>query len=61
MQVAEVHSWRGEKDLAFEWLERAREEGDLGLWWVKVDPLLRSLRGDPRWKAFLGRMNLPVD
>ena len=60
-QIAEVHAWRGEADLAFEWLERARAQRDGGLSLVKVDPLLRNLSGDPRYTALLKKMNLPVD
>jgi hypothetical protein len=26
---------------------------------LKVDPLLRNLRGDPRYKVLLRKMNLP--
>ena len=60
-QIAQVHAWRGDKDRAFEWLERARIQRDGGLVVVKVDLTLRSLRGDPRYAAFLKEMNLPVD
>lgn len=58
-QVATVFAWRGEKDQAFEWLERAYQGHDGGLTEVKLDPLLDSLRGDPRFKALLRKMNLP--
>ena len=30
-QIAEVHAFRGEADLAFEWLERAYDQRDGGL------------------------------
>jgi serine/threonine-protein kinase len=60
-QVAEVHAWRGESDLAFEWLDRAAAQRDPGMFWVKTDPLLRNIRGDARWKPFLRKVNLPVD
>ena len=30
-QIAEVYAYRGEKDRAFEWLERARRQRDSGL------------------------------
>ncbi len=60
-QIAEVHAWRGEKDKAFEWLERARVQADTGLGWIKVDPLLASIRGDPRYGALLRKLNLPAD
>jgi TolB-like protein/Tfp pilus assembly protein PilF len=58
-QVAEAFAWRGEKDKAFEWLERAYQQRDGGLSEVKVDLLLDHLHGDPRFKAFLKKMNLP--
>ena len=58
-QIAEVYAWRGEKDQAFQWLERAYAQRDGGLTEVKRDPLLASLRADPRYKAFLAKMKLP--
>jgi serine/threonine protein kinase/TolB-like protein/Flp pilus assembly protein TadD len=57
--VARIYAWRGEKDQAFEWLERAYEVRDDGLPFLKFDPGVRSLRGDPRYKALLRKMNLP--
>ncbi|HEY2685060.1 MAG TPA: TIR domain-containing protein [Steroidobacteraceae bacterium] len=58
-QVAEVYAWRGEKDKAFEWLDRAFTQQDNGLTSLKADPLMDSLRGDPRYKTFLRKMKLP--
>ena len=58
-QIAEVYAWRGEKDKAFEWLERAYTQHDGGLVEMKVDLLLADLHGDPRYQAFLRKMNLP--
>jgi serine/threonine-protein kinase len=60
-QIAEAYAWRGDKDRAFEWLERARVQHDGGLHVVKVDPLLTKLRRDPRYAALLRKINLPVD
>jgi len=60
-QVARVHAWRGERERAFEWLDRAYARHDLGLRLVKVDPFLRNLHIDPRFTAFLKKMNLPPD
>jgi len=58
-QIAEVHAWRGEADQAMAWLERAFEARDSGLALeVKGDPLLRSVRQDPRYASLLSRMNL---
>jgi serine/threonine-protein kinase len=58
-QIAEIYAWRGEKDKAFEWLERAYQQRDGGLSDIKTDPPLADLRNDPRYKAFLLKMNLP--
>ena len=60
-QIADVYAYRGEKDRAFEWLERARQQRDAGLPGLRTDPYLANLRGDPRWNAFLRRMGLADD
>jgi TolB-like protein len=58
-EIAGVYAWRGEKDKAFEWLERAYKERDAGLTWLKIDTNFRSLHGDARYRALLHKMNLP--
>ncbi len=60
-QIAQVHAWRGEKDLALEWLERGYATNDAGMRYAIYDPMLRPLRSDPRYKALLKKMNLPMD
>jgi adenylate cyclase len=57
-QIASIYAWRGEKNQAFQWLERAYTQHDGGLTEVKNDPLLASLRADPRYKAFMAKMKL---
>jgi len=57
-QVAEAYAYRGDKDRAFEWLERARRQRDPGLGNLRKDPLLESLYHDQRWNAFLHTMGL---
>jgi tetratricopeptide (TPR) repeat protein len=58
-QIADVHAFRGEADLAFEWLERAHNQRDGGISEIKRDRLVRGLVGDPRYKAFLRKLKLP--
>jgi TolB-like protein/DNA-binding winged helix-turn-helix (wHTH) protein len=58
-QIAEVYAWRGEKDKAFEWLERAYRQQDGGITSVKSDVRLASLHGDPRYAAMLHKLNFP--
>ena len=60
-QIAQVLAWQGQADRAFEWLERAYEQHDAGLNFLKYDPLLRNLRGDPRYTELLKKMKLPLD
>ena len=52
-EIARVYAFRGEKDHAFEWLDRAYEARDEDLYIIKGDPLFKNLEGDPRYKAFL--------
>jgi TolB-like protein len=58
-QIAQVYAWRGEADEAFRWLDRAAEHHDAGLAYLKYDPLLREIRGDPRYAALLQKLKLP--
>ncbi len=59
-QIAEVYAVRGEKDKAFEWLQIAFDEHDTGTLTLLVDPLLRGLRDDPRYKNLLTKLGLPT-
>ena len=58
-QIAEVYAVRGEKDKAFEWLQIAFDEHDTGTLTLLVDPLLRGLRDDSRYKNLLAKLGLP--
>ncbi len=58
-QVAEVYAFRNESDKALEWLNRAYAQRDSGLIETKVDPFLKSLHKDPRYTAFLKKLNFP--
>jgi len=56
--IACLHAYRGERDPAFEWLDRAFASRARELAWIKVEPDLRGLRGDPRWQHLLQKMRL---
>jgi len=58
--IAAVYAFRNQSDEAFEWLERAYAQRDGGLIGTKVEPLLKSLHNDPRFAAFLKKLNLPT-
>ncbi len=59
VSIAKVYAFRGERDQALNWLDRAYQFHDEDLYFIKGDPQLRSLDSDPRYKAFLRKMNLP--
>jgi TolB-like protein/Tfp pilus assembly protein PilF len=58
-QIAGVFAFRGEADEAFRWIERAHRQRDGSLYYIKVEGLLKSIEADPRYNAFLRKMNLP--
>jgi TolB-like protein/Tfp pilus assembly protein PilF len=57
--IAESYMRMGEKQKAFEWVEKAYEEHDSGLVSLAVEPMFEPLRSDPRFKEILRRMKLP--
>jgi TolB-like protein/Flp pilus assembly protein TadD len=59
-QIAEVYAWRGETEKAFEWLQIAYDNHDTGILSLLIDPLMRGLRGDPRFKDMLEKVGLPT-
>jgi serine/threonine-protein kinase len=59
-QIAQVYAVRGEKDKAFEWLQIALDNHDAGTLTILVDPLLRGLHDDPRYKNLVAKVGLPV-
>jgi len=59
-QIAEVYAWRGETDKAFEWLQISFDNHDTGTLSLLIDPLMRGLRGDPRYKSMLEKIGLPI-
>jgi hypothetical protein len=54
-EFAVINALLGERDAAFDWLERAEEEHSVGLTYLRVDPRLDNLRADPRFSELLGR------
>ena len=58
--LAGAYAMAGQKDKAFEWLEKgyeAREGQDLTL--LRLFPAYKNLRGDPRFSAMLRKIGLP--
>ncbi len=59
LSIASVYTALGDKDKAFEWLEKDFQNRDGYLPDITVSMPLESLRDDPRFKDLLKRMNLP--
>ena len=57
--IAETYAWRGDKEQAFAWLERAYERHESSFFNLKSEPRFASLLGDPRYHALLRKLNLP--
>jgi hypothetical protein len=57
--IACAHAFRGDANAAFQWLDRAYTQRDIFLEYIKGEWALKSLESDPRYKAFLRKMNLP--
>jgi TolB-like protein/Flp pilus assembly protein TadD len=59
-QLARAYAFRSETDEALKWLDRAYAAKDGGgLPFIKSDPVFKKFEGDPRYKTFLRKMNLP--
>jgi len=54
-----VHAGLGDKDQAFQWLERGYQDRALEMTRLKVDPFLDNLRSDPRFADLVRRVGLP--
>jgi Flp pilus assembly protein TadD len=48
----------GDRDHAFEWLDRAVERRSFASDMIAVHPALDGIRSDPRWGSLLSKMNL---
>jgi tetratricopeptide (TPR) repeat protein len=57
--IATIYAALGQKDRAFEFLQKAYLEKDLDLtWFLKADPRVDSLRSDPRFADLLRRVGM---
>jgi adenylate cyclase len=57
--IARAYAYRGDKERALDWLDKAYSMHDSSIMNVIDEPLMKSLAGEPRYKAFL-RENLKV-
>jgi TolB-like protein/tetratricopeptide (TPR) repeat protein len=55
-----VHAALGDREAAFQWLEKAYDVRDIGLVFLPVDPKWDSLRSDERFQSLVRRCGFPV-
>ena len=58
MSPASIQACLGDASKALDWLEKAYDEHDQTLVWVKVHPRLDAVREDPRYFALLEKLGL---
>ena len=57
--LAMIYAEMGEIDTAFEWLEKAYQDHEVEMYWLKVEPPFEPLRSDPRWQEMLEKVGFP--
>jgi len=53
---AYIYAGLGDKDKAFEWLEKAYQERSDSLAWFREDPESKSLQADPRFAVLMRKI-----
>lgn len=55
---AEMYAALQDKELAFEWLEKAYQEREDDIIYLKIDPTFEALHGDPRFTRLLQKLGI---
>lgn len=58
LKIAAIHAGLGDKDAAFEMLQKAYDERSDRMPYLKVEPRFGKLRTDPRFTKLLARLGL---
>jgi len=58
-EIALIYAALGEKDAAFEWLDKSFVARDKGLTYLRIDPCLDPLRSDTRFAELVRRVGFP--
>jgi TolB-like protein/Flp pilus assembly protein TadD len=54
--IAYIYAYRGDRDRAFEWLDKAAAAHDPSMVLILVENLFANLHSDPRWLPFLRKL-----
>jgi serine/threonine-protein kinase len=58
MRFAVVHLGLGERDQMFQWLERAKQQLDVFLIYLRINPFFDTVRNDPKFQDFIQQLGL---
>jgi len=58
LPMARTYAWRGENDLAFEWLEKMSRQNNPNYTLFLIEPWFRNLVNDPRYALYLEKIGL---
>jgi adenylate cyclase len=56
--IAKVYASRRDLDQAFKWFDRGYRQHEYELMWIRVDPLIKNVQSDPRFKQLLTKLGL---
>ncbi len=56
--MASIYAYRGQADKALAWLDLTYRVHGTDTYMIKGDPSFAGMVGDPRYQAFLRRLNL---
>ena len=56
--IASSYAWAGDGDAAFQWLQKAIDEPDNCVLYLRIDPAYGKLHSDPRYQQLLKRLKL---
>jgi tetratricopeptide (TPR) repeat protein len=62
--AAEIYAAKKDNDKAIQTLEKAYVKHEVEMYWLKAEPLFRSLHGDPRYENILKKIgfnNIPLE
>ena len=54
--IATVYAGLGDREHVFEWLEKGYQDRSTSMAYLKVDPILKDYRSDPRFAALAQRV-----
>jgi uncharacterized protein YpiB (UPF0302 family) len=58
--IAQMCARLEQKEQAIAWLERAYNERDSKLTYIKIDPAFDAIRSDPRFQQLVQRLGMPA-